>query len=335
MIQVAVIGGSGYTGAVLAKLIASHPQLSLSGLYVSEASQDQGKPLSSLYPELLGLVDLALTPLTEGNLQAIGQQAQAVCLATEHQISAELAPQLLAQGLVVFDLSGGHRFEDAEVYPQFYGFEHPQPALLNEAVYGLAEWAPEAIAQAQLVAVPGCYPTASLLALKPLAQAGLIANGSLPVINAVSGVSGAGRKASQTTSFCNVSLTPYGVLGHRHQPEIETQLGHDVVFTPHLGAFKRGILATITVALADGVNDQDLAEAYGQYEGSDKVQLLPAGQWPKVDDVAGTDRCLLAWKRDEQRQILVVASAIDNLMKGAASQALQCILIRFNLGGAQ
>ncbi|MBW3140337.1 N-acetyl-gamma-glutamyl-phosphate reductase [Ferrimonas balearica] len=331
MLKVAIVGASGYTGATLAKLIANHPSLALAGCYVSAGSADAHTPLSQLYPELLGLVDQPLQPLTHEALAQLGQQAQAVCLATDHQVSAELAPALLAQGLTVFDLSGGHRFADPTIYPQHYGFSHPSPELLSDAVYGLAEWAGPALADAALIAVPGCYPTAALTALKPLAQHGLIAG--VPVINAVSGVSGAGRKASLNSSFCEVSLTPYGVLGHRHQPEIESQLGHAVVFTPHLGAFKRGILATITVPVNADCTEGALSEAYGCYDDSAVVHCLPAGQWPKVDDVAGSDRCLLAWKLDSERQVLVVASAIDNLMKGAASQALQCILIRFGLGG--
>ncbi|MBY5992084.1 N-acetyl-gamma-glutamyl-phosphate reductase [Ferrimonas balearica] len=330
MIQVAIIGASGYTGATLAKLVAQHPSLTLAGCYVSAGSADAHTPLSQLYPELLGWVDQPLQPLTDSALAQLGTQAQAVCLATEHQISAQLAPTLLAQGLTVFDLSGGHRFAEPAVYPKHYGFTHPAPELLPGAVYGLAEWAPPSLGEAALIAVPGCYPTASLLALKPLKENHLIAG--VPVINAVSGVSGAGRKASLTNSFCQVSLTPYGVLGHRHQPEIESQLGHAVVFTPHLGAFKRGILATITVPVTVNCTDADVAQAFAAYDASQVVYCLPAGQWPKIDDVAGTDRCLLAWKLDSERQVLVVASAIDNLMKGAASQALQCILIRFGFG---
>ncbi|GAA5193416.1 N-acetyl-gamma-glutamyl-phosphate reductase [Ferrimonas gelatinilytica] len=328
MVRVSVVGGSGYTGAILAKLIAQHPHLQLSGLYVSPGSADRDRLLSSLYPELIGIVDLPLQGL---DLDAL-TQADAVCLATDHAVSAELAPKLLAQGVVVFDLSGAHRFRDPSLLPQFYGFEHPVPACLSGAVYGLAEHAEQALSDASLIAVPGCYPTASLLALMPLKVNGLIAHDGVPVINAVSGVSGAGRKAALNTSFCQVSLTPYGVLGHRHQPEIESQLDHPVVFTPHLGAFKRGILATITVPMAEGVGETEVRAAYGCYDTAGKVHLLPQGEWPKVDDVAGSDRCLLAWKLDSQRRILVVASAIDNLMKGAASQALQCILIRFGLG---
>ncbi|QIZ78498.1 N-acetyl-gamma-glutamyl-phosphate reductase [Ferrimonas lipolytica] len=329
MVKVAVIGASGYTGAELARLIQLHPQFELTHLYVSAGSVDKGKPLAQLYPNLIGTVDLPLLPLDEMALAQLGNQTDAVCLALDHLISAELAPKLLALGLVVFDLSGGHRFADASVYSNFYGFEHPAPELLTTAAYGLAEWQAERISAANLIAVAGCYPTASLSALKPLKQAGLISDGSRPVINAVSGVTGAGRKATINNSFCQVSLTPYGVLGHRHQPEIELQLDHEVVFTPHLGAFKRGILATITVQVPNGTTAADIDAAYSCYNDSSVVQLLPTGQWPKIDDVANTPNCLLSWKLDAERGVLVVVSAIDNLLKGAASQALQCMNIRF------
>ncbi|USD37881.1 N-acetyl-gamma-glutamyl-phosphate reductase [Ferrimonas sp. SCSIO 43195] len=329
MTTIAIIGASGYAGATLAKLIATDDSLTLGGLYVSEASVDAGTPLSSLYPEMLGLVDQPLQGLSAEALQQLCQDHQGVCLATEHQVSATLVPTLLEAGLSVFDLSGGHRFKDAAIYPEYYGFEHPHPEHLLQAEYGLVDWYPHTLNKSKLIAVPGCYPTASLLALKPLQQAGLLAESAMPVINAVSGVSGAGRKAQLNTHFCQVSLTPYGVLGHRHQPEIETYLGHPVVFTPHLGNFKRGILATIVCQLKAGITDSEIAEAYAVYQGNAGVKLLPQGSWPKVDDVAGSDRCLLAWKFDAGKQTLVVASAIDNLMKGAASQALDCINIHF------
>lgn len=331
MTNIAIIGASGYTGATLAELIAQQPGLTLCGLYVSENSADSGKPLAELYPNLLDKVSLPLKPLTTEALAALCQHADGVCLATDHLVSAQLAPQLLEAGLSVFDLSGGHRFSDPEIYSKFYGFEHPSPELLSQAQYGLSNWYGAGIAKSKLIAVPGCYPTASLLALKPIAA--LLNPQMMPVINAVSGVSGAGRKASLTSHFCQVSLTPYGVLGHRHLPEIETQLGTKVVFTPHLGNFKRGILATITVQLEAGTTPAQVEEAYHCYDNS-KVKLLPQGHWPKVDDVAGSDRALIGWKLDSERNTLVVACAIDNLMKGAASQALECITIHFGMEAA-
>lgn len=197
---------------------------------------------------------------------------------------------------------------------------------LEQAAYGLAEWNADAVKAAQLIAVPGCYPTASLCALKPLQQAGLIAQGWQPIINAVSGVSGAGRKAAINTSFCEVSLNPYGTFNHRHQPEISHHLGKEVLFQPHLGNYVRGILATIYVQLAEGVTPTQVDQAYLKaYEGKPLVRLT--GQMPSIRGVASTPYCDIAWQ--QQGNMLVVVSAIDNLLKGAASQAMQCINIKF------
>lgn len=324
MKNIAIIGASGYTGAQLTALIQTEPELSIQGLYVSENSLDKGKSLAELYP-VYQHISVVLQPLTPEAKQQIVAQADAVALATEHSVSLELAAWFYAQGLAVFDLSGAYRFSDAANYPKWYGFEHNQAEVLAQAVYGLAEWNAEAIANSKMIAVPGCYPTASLLALKPLKS---LMTDAFPVINAVSGVTGAGRKAQLHTSFCEVSLTPYGVLGHRHQPEIASQLGQEVIFTPHLGNFKRGILATITLQLKPGTRTEDVAEAYSIYHGSSIVSVKQ-NQFPKVDDVVHTGNCHLGWKFDEQNHYLVVVSAIDNLMKGAASQALQCIKIHF------
>ncbi|WP_447017784.1 N-acetyl-gamma-glutamyl-phosphate reductase [Shewanella algae] len=324
MKNIAIIGASGYTGAQLTALIQAEPELSIQGLYVSENSLDKGKSLAELYP-VYQHISAVLQPLTPEAKQQIVAQADAVALATEHSVSLELAAWFYAQGLAVFDLSGAYRFSDAANYPKWYGFEHNQAEVLAQAVYGLAEWNAEAIANSNMIAVPGCYPTASLLALKPLKS---LMTDAFPVINAVSGVTGAGRKAQLHTSFCEVSLTPYGVLGHRHQPEIASQLGQEVIFTPHLGNFKRGILATITLQLKPGTRTEDVAEAYSIYHGSSIVSVKQ-NLFPKVDDVVHTGNCHLGWKFDEQNHYLVVASAIDNLMKGAASQALQCIKIHF------
>ncbi|MDO6620022.1 N-acetyl-gamma-glutamyl-phosphate reductase [Shewanella sp. 6_MG-2023] len=326
MKKIAIIGASGYTGAQITALIDAQASLSIQGLYVSENSLDKGRLLADLYPSYQH-IQIPLSPLSADAKQAIVDQADAVVLATEHSVSLELAAFFYNQGLSVFDLSGAYRFADTAQYPKWYGFEHTQAAVLADAVYGLAEWNAQAIANSKMIAVPGCYPTASLTALKPLKP---LLTDAYPVINAVSGVTGAGRKAQLHTSFCEVSLTPYGVLGHRHQPEIATQLGQEVIFTPHLGNFKRGILATITVQLKAGTTEADIAKAYGVYDDSPLVSVKH-NQFPKVDDVVLTPNCIVGWKFDPQSNYLVVASAIDNLMKGAASQGLQCINIHFGL----
>jgi N-acetyl-gamma-glutamyl-phosphate reductase len=326
MKNIAIIGASGYTGAQITALIENAPRLSVQGLYVSENSLDKGKALADLYP-VYQHIPYVLQPLTAAAKAQIVAESAAVVLATEHAVSLELAAWFYQQGLSVFDLSGAYRFADAAQYPKWYGFEHTQPEVLAQAVYGLAEWNADKIAATRMIAVPGCYPTASLLALKPVKP---LLTANWPVINAVSGVTGAGRKAQLHTSFCEVSLTPYGVLGHRHQPEIATHLGQQVIFTPHLGNFKRGILATITAQLQPGTTTEQVAQAYSIYDDSPLVKVNH-NRFPKVDDVVLTPNCHIGWKFDEASGYLVVASAIDNLMKGAASQALQCIKIHFNL----
>ncbi|MDW4560072.1 MULTISPECIES: N-acetyl-gamma-glutamyl-phosphate reductase [Aeromonas] len=326
MLNTVIVGASGYAGAELAALVQNHPELKLFGLYVSAGSQDAHKRFSSLHPQWVGELDQPLLPLDEDGMTRILTQADLVLLATAHEVSAELAPKFLSKGLPVFDLSGAFRVKDQGFYSSFYGFNHESEQWLEQAVYGLAEWNADVIAAAQLIAVPGCYPTASLCALKPLQQAGLIAEGWQPIINAVSGVSGAGRKAAINTSFCEVSLSPYGTFNHRHQPEISHHLGKGVLFQPHLGNYVRGILATIYVQLADGVTQTQVDQAYLKaYEGKPLVRLT--GQMPSIRGVANTPYCDLAWQ--QQGNMLVVVSAIDNLLKGAASQAMQCINIKF------
>lgn len=324
MLKTVIIGASGYTGAELALMVEKHPELTLSGLYVSENSADAGKPISQLHGKLHGLIDLAVQPLISP--QEVAQQCDVVFLATAHEVSHDLAPTFLANDCVVLDLSGAYRVKADGFYPKYYGFEHTQSQWLDQAAYGLAEWNQPQIAQAQLIAVPGCYPTASQLAIKPLVENGLLDLNQWPVINATSGVTGAGRKATMTNSFCEVSLQPYGVFTHRHQPEIASHLGCDVIFTPHLGNFKRGILATITMKLASDVSDEQIEQAFSAaYQSKLAVRLL--SDIPRLQNVENTPFCDIGWKR--QGQHLIVVSAIDNLLKGASSQAMQCLNIRF------
>ena len=325
--NVVIIGASGYSGAELASLVVKHPNLTLTGCYVSEGSLDKNKLLSDLYPEHLGLLDCPLLPLSVSAFDDIQSDADYVCLCTDHKVSVDLAPQFLAMGKKVFDLSGGYRLASNDDYVTYYGFEHQHPELLNEAAYGLAEWNHDAIANAKLIAVAGCYPTAALNALKPLKQAGLLSSESI-IINAVSGVTGAGRKASVGTHFCEVSLAPYGLFNHRHGPEIEQHLGHKVLFTPHLGSFPRGILETIYVQLKPGVTKENVASAYQVLASEPLIRLL-GDKVPSIKGVAKQPFVDIGWQ--QQGTQLIVMSAIDNLLKGAAGQALQCINISMNL----
>ncbi|MCQ8869050.1 N-acetyl-gamma-glutamyl-phosphate reductase [Vibrio splendidus] len=325
MLKTTIIGASGYTGAELALMINRHPELTLSGLYVSANSVDAGKPIAALHGKLAGLIDMPVQPLT--NPEEVAKQSDVIFLATAHEVSHDLAPIFLGNDCQVFDLSGAFRVKGENFYQEFYGFEHQHEQWLDKAAYGLAEWNEQEIKEAQLVAVAGCYPTASQLAIKPLVEAKLLDENQWPVINATSGVTGAGRKASMVNSFCEVSLQAYGVFNHRHQPEMAAHLGCDVIFTPHLGNFKRGILATITMKLADGVTEQQIQEAFEQaYQGKPAVRLLEE-TLPRIQDVEQTPFCDLGWK--VQGQHIIVVSAIDNLLKGASSQAMQCLNLRY------
>ncbi|CAM2985400.1 N-acetyl-gamma-glutamyl-phosphate reductase [Vibrio rarus] len=322
-LKVAIIGASGYTGAELANMVFKHPHLKLSGLYVSANSLDANKPISELHGKLLGKIDMPLLPLEDAT--TVAKSVDIVFLATAHVVSHDLAPIFLNQNCQVFDLSGAYRVQGDVFYSQYYGFTHQHLAELEKAVYGLAEWNKEQIAETNLVAVAGCYPTASQLAIKPVLEAGLVDRNQWPVINAVSGVSGAGIKPSKTNSFCEVSLQAYGVFTHRHQPEIANHLGQDVIFTPHLGNFKRGILATITIKLADNVTAEQVNEAFQAAYGDAELVRLKQGM-PKIQDVEQTPFCDIGWS--VQGQHLIVVSAIDNLLKGASAQAMQCLNIR-------
>ncbi|CAK2198441.1 N-acetylglutamylphosphate reductase [Vibrio crassostreae] len=325
MLKTTIIGASGYTGAELALMINRHPELTLSGLYVSANSVDAGKPIAALHGKLAGLIDMPVQPLT--NPEEVAKQSDVIFLATAHEVSHDLAPIFLENDCQVFDLSGAFRVKGENFYQEFYGFEHQYEQWLDKAAYGLAEWNEQAIKEAQLVAVAGCYPTASQLAIKPLVEAKLLDENQWPVINATSGVTGAGRKATMVNSFCEVSLQAYGVFNHRHQPEMAAHLGCDVIFTPHLGNFKRGILATITMKLAEGVTEQQIQDAFEQaYQGKPAVRLLEE-TLPRIQDVEQTPFCDLGWK--VQGQHIIVVSAIDNLLKGASSQAVQCLNLRY------
>ncbi|WP_122082752.1 N-acetyl-gamma-glutamyl-phosphate reductase [Vibrio coralliirubri] len=325
MLKTTIIGASGYTGAELALMINRHPELTLSGLYVSANSVDAGKPIAALHGKLAGLIDMPVQPLT--NPEEVAKQSDVIFLATAHEVSHDLAPIFLENDCQVFDLSGAFRVKGENFYQEFYCFEHQHEQWLDKAAYGLAEWNEQEIKKAQLVAVAGCYPTASQLAIKPLVEAKLLDENQWPVINATSGVTGAGRKATMVNSFCEVSLQAYGVFNHRHQPEMAAHLGCDVIFTPHLGNFKRGILATITMKLAEGVTEQQIQDAFEQaYQGKPAVRLLEE-TLPRIQDVEQTPFCDLGWK--VQGQHIIVVSAIDNLLKGASSQAMQCLNLRY------
>ena len=217
-----------------------------------------------------------------------------------------------------------------EDYPTFYGFEHANIAALSQAQYGLAEWQHDDIANTNLVAVPGCYPTASLLSLKPITSNNLHLENSLISVNGISGVSGAGRTASLATNFNEVSLKPYNILQHRHQPEISQEANAQVIFNPHLAPYKRGLLATVTLQLKADVTTEQVDKAFAQaYE--DKPLVRMVNTWPQIGNVEYTPFADLHWQVDEEKHVVVISCAIDNLLKGASSQALQCFNISLGL----
>ncbi|WDE12490.1 N-acetyl-gamma-glutamyl-phosphate reductase [Thalassomonas haliotis] len=337
--KVAVIGASGYVGAELIGLLCQHDNISIQHLLVSENSSSCGKTFAALHGRWQGICDLPLQSFSQTWFDTFIPAKQdkdadnaldAVFFATPHEFSALWAGAFLDAGIKVFDLSGGFRLKELADYPHYYGFEHQDINTLSQAHYGLAEWQHEQIAGAELVAVPGCYPTASLLALKPVIAHELQLENSLVVVNGISGVSGAGRTASLASNFNEVSLMPYNILKHRHQPEISQEAGVEVIFNPHLAPYKRGLLATVTLQLKPGVTCARVEHAFkSAYQDKALVRLLDA--WPKIDNVAHSPFADLHWQYDEDKQVLVVACAIDNLLKGAAAQALQCANIAMGL----
>ena len=333
-LNVAVIGASGYVGAELINLLTAHDKISISHLLVSENSSSEGLLFSELHAKYQGICDLPLQAFSpawfDENVKNASDKIDAVFFATPHEYSAEWANIFLDVGVKVFDLSGGFRLKDAADYPTYYGFEHHNLAALEQANYGLAEWVDADFADSNIVAVPGCYPTASLVGLKPITENNLHIEGSLIVVNGISGVSGAGRKASLATSFNEVSLAPYNILQHRHQPEISQEAGAQVIFNPHLAPYKRGLLSTVTLQLKADVTEEQVNQAFhNAYDDKPIVRICSA--WPKIDNVAFTPFADVFWKYDADKQVVVVSTAIDNLLKGAASQAVQCANIVMGL----
>ena len=326
---VAVFGASGYGGSELLSILNNHAYFTLKYAFSSERSLDQ--TWASVAPQLAGTSTLVIEPWLNSKFAEVVADCDAVFLALPHEASAELAAKFYAAGVSVFDLSGAYRFSDATQFARTYGFTHPHPELLPLATYMLMEWlaeTPDASQQPVLCAIPGCYPTAATLALKPLTAKALLNPTITPVITAISGVSGAGRGVNARTSFCEVSVQAYGVGNHRHTPEIANNLASNVVFTPQLGNYKRGIVATCVATLADGVSAEQVHTAFAQAYGNQPfVRLVDAA--PAVDHVAHTPFCDI-YVQVTGTQVVVI-SAIDNLIKGAAGQAIQAANAVFGL----
>ena len=327
--KIGIVGATGYVGLELVRLLSGHRRFELS-LLVSQSYA--GKAFSEIYPAFRRIVDLPLEAL---DIDALARTCDMVVTALPHGVSSAVVPELLDRGLKVLDHSGDFRYRDAATYEKAYKLSHPRPDLLPEAVYGLPEIYRDAISKARLVANPGCYPTCSLLGLLPLLRAGVIRTDGI-IIDATSGVSGAGRKADLAFSFCETeaSYKAYGVVGHRHTSEIEQEAGFlagqpdplAVTFTPHLAPMKRGMLATIYADLMPGVDPSGLHELFERAYGHEYfVRLLPAGQYPETRQVSYTNFADLAVTADARTGKVKVICAIDNLGKGAAAQAVQAL----------
>lgn len=327
--RVSIIGATGYSGAELAALLSRHPGAQVVSLHSSP--EKSGKParavpFASVHPSLGGQRGPDVTPLRLDEL--LTSKPDVAFLATPNETSAELGPALLDAGVRVVDLAGAFRLKDPAAYPAWYGFPHPRPELLGEAVYGLTELADGALEKARLVANPGCYPTSVLLALKPLKP--FLEPGAPIVCDAKSGVSGAGKKSELAYSFAELAgnFKAYGVGTHRHEPEMRQELGFSgeepFVFVPHLLPVVRGILTTLHVSFAWPMEPEEIAAAYADaYGEAPFVRVRSHGQLPELRDVVGTPRAEIGYTLLQEGRRGVIVSVIDNLLKGAASQAVQ------------
>jgi len=329
--RIAVLGASGYTGADLVRLALGHPAMEISAL---AANQKAGQSMADIWPHFAPYPRLPRLVKAD-TIDWRGIDAVFGCL--PHAASAELLSTL--NGPRIIDLSADFRLNDPEVYGEWYGVTHPAPQLLPDAVYGLTEQARGKLADARLVACPGCYPTAALLALLPLAERGLIRGRNIS-INALSGVSGAGRSLKEANLFPEIAeaVAPYAVGRHRHMPEIEQELGKafgapvTISFTPHLVPMNRGELETITVELADGRTVANLRTVLAErYADEPFVHLLPEGVAPATRMVRGSNHMVLNVFSDRIPGRAIVIAAIDNLVKGSSGQAIQNFNLMFGL----
>jgi len=322
--KIAIVGASGYTGVELIRLLLDHPLVEISCV---TSRQHAGVPIAEVFPSLAGRCELICAPLEVGR---IAEQAEVALTAVPHKTAMTIVPQLLNAGLKVIDLSADYRLRDVGVYQQWYQ-PHTSPQLLEEAVYGLPELYRRQVAQSRLIANPGCYPTSVALALTPLLRNQLIDPATL-IIDSKSGTSGAGRSEKLGSLYCEVNegFKAYGVGSHRHTPEIEQTLSEvagrpvQVSFTPHLLPVNRGILSTCYAALQQPMTTEQLLELFQEcYYGETFVRVGQPGVLPNIAFVRGTNFCDIGVVSDQRTGRVIVMSAIDNLVKGAAGQAVQ------------
>jgi N-acetyl-gamma-glutamyl-phosphate reductase len=333
--RVAIIGGSGYTGVEILRLLSKHPQLKVN--FVS-AERHAGQKVTELYPHLSFLADLVYEKYELGQVK---RQAEVCFVCLPHGKSMEVVPELVAEGLTVVDLSGDFRLPNGESYQKWYGFNHICPELLGKAAYGLPELFTQNIKEAKFIANPGCFPTAVLLAAAPLLSSDVIKEKTL-VVNALTGVSGAGHKPKLETMYCRISenMSAYKIGGqHQHIPEMEYYLSQiagkkiKVSFTPYLVPAKRGILASIQAQLKDTYLEKELLQLYQKhYQDRVFIRILSQGI-PQTAFVAGSNLCQIGLAVDERLGQVTVIAALDNLIKGASGQAIQNLNIK--LGWAE
>ncbi|UTY56412.1 N-acetyl-gamma-glutamyl-phosphate reductase [Massilia sp. erpn] len=330
MIKVGIVGGTGYTGVELLRLLALHPEVELTAI---TSRKEDGLPVADLYPSLRGRVNLAFSAPDKADLS----QCDVVFFATPHGVAMAQAPALLAAGVKVIDLAADFRIKDRAVFESTYKIEHTAPALLEQAVYGLPELNRDDIAAAQLIANPGCYPTTMQLGFVPLLKAGWI-DASHLIADCKSGVSGAGRKAEIGILFSESSdnFKAYGVGGHRHTPETAAQLQRyteqqvGLIFTPHLVPMIRGMHSTLYARLTREVSNEELQQLFEDaYREQPFVDVLPFGAHPETRSTRGANVLRLALHRHGDTVIILVVQ--DNLVKGASGQAVQCMNLMFGL----
>lgn len=333
MLKVFICGGSGYTGAELLRILAAHPEVEIVGV-TSEKSA--GKSVSELFPAFFIYKELRFESL---NIEEIKERADVYFLALPHGKSQHIAAELLQAGKKVIDLSADFRIKDAQTYEQWYKTEHSFPDLLKEAVYGLPEIYREQIKMANLIANPGCYPTSVILPLYPFLKKNLIEPQSI-IANCCSGVSGAGRKAEISLSYCEVNedFRAYNVAKHRHTPEIEQELSFasgfpvKIDFTTHLLPLNRGILSTVYANLNKDLTTAEVIQIlHEHYQNEPFIQIMPEGEVPSIKYVKGTNYCYIGAVSNPRTKRLILISAIDNLVKGASGQAVQNMNIMFGI----
>ncbi|MDT8317207.1 MAG: N-acetyl-gamma-glutamyl-phosphate reductase [bacterium] len=332
MIRAAVVGATGYTGLELVRILSTHKDVELTAI---TSRSNPATLFSEIFPSFKGIVSLKTE---EFDATAISTKADLVFVALPHGSAMDVVASLLTEGLKVIDLSADFRFSSLSTYEQWYG-GHSCPELLKETVYGLPELNRERIANARLVANPGCYPTSVILPLMPLIKEDRIVNESV-VVNSASGASGAGRSAIVSNIYCEVndSFKAYKVGEHRHTPEIEELLslaaGEELLisFTPHLIPMNRGICSTITAKLKNNLSTKDLLKILEDfYHKETFVRIYPEGSYPDTANVRGSNYCDIGLKVDERTGRVVIVSVIDNLVKGAAGQAVQNMNIMFGI----